>query len=101
MNFLDKLKKHGLLGCLNGTGVTSENYKEYLYGDRMEWIEVEKRMPPKYETILFITYDEKKKCGCYYMGQVTGNGSWVPYGRNFGKKNVTHWMPLPQPPEKR
>ena len=27
---MKSLKKHGLIGCFNGTGVTSENYKRYL-----------------------------------------------------------------------
>lgn len=30
MNRLDKLKKSGLIGCLNDTGVTSQNFKQEL-----------------------------------------------------------------------
>lgn len=29
---MSKLKKAGLIGCLNESGVTSSNYKEVIYG---------------------------------------------------------------------
>jgi hypothetical protein len=29
---MSMLRKRGLIGCLNGSGVTSINYKEKLYG---------------------------------------------------------------------
>jgi len=31
MDRLANLEKTGLIGCLNGTGVTSKNYKDILY----------------------------------------------------------------------
>lgn len=31
---LERLEEVGLLGCLNDTGVTSENYKEFIYGSK-------------------------------------------------------------------
>jgi len=31
-NRMAKLKKAGLIGCLNDTGVTSNNYKEIIHG---------------------------------------------------------------------
>jgi hypothetical protein len=29
---MNKLKKLGLIGCFNDTGITSTNYKEFIYG---------------------------------------------------------------------
>jgi hypothetical protein len=34
---LDRLRKEGLVGCLDGIGVTSENYKHHLNN---EWIKI-------------------------------------------------------------
>lgn len=36
MTKLQKLKDLGLIGCLNDPEITSENYKEYLYGKKSE-----------------------------------------------------------------
>lgn len=33
---MSKIKKAGLSGCFNDTGVTSTNYKEILYGNEMK-----------------------------------------------------------------
>jgi len=27
------------------------------------------------------------------------DGFWKPYGLNFTYENITHWMPLPEPPK--
>lgn len=62
----------------------------------MEWISVKDRLPQKYSNVLIYTS----------FGYVT-NGMWVPYknifvydrGYELEKDEVTHWMPLPEPPE--
>ncbi len=35
MSLYESFKKAALIGCFDGTGVTSENYKEILYGNKM------------------------------------------------------------------
>jgi hypothetical protein len=38
---------------------------------------------------------------CYFDGQDTWHDSYgVDFSRVLGKHDVTHWMPLPEPPEK-
>lgn len=35
INFYEACKQKGLIGCFDGTGVTSENYKEILYMENL------------------------------------------------------------------
>lgn len=85
---LEKMKELGLIGCLNGTEVTSTNYKEHLQG--MEWISVEERLPIEYEYYLVLT---KKFSSNHLKHEIL---------RFEGKVGcVKFWMPLPPPPKEK
>lgn len=55
---MERFNKAGLLGCFDGTGVTSENYKEYLNGKNMNWIKVTDQPFPK-DGSQFLCYQEQ------------------------------------------
>jgi len=59
----------------------------------MEWISVEDRLPETKKKILFIIDGTNMVTGFY---SYTFNEFRVGFR---GYKNVTHWMPLPDPPE--
>lgn len=70
-----------------------------------EWISVNDRMPDKNKSIIInIDFDSKHVGPLVICGKWTGNTFKV--GPNGVKKEdedgiiVTHWMPLPEPPEK-
>lgn len=58
------------------------------------WIGVKERLPKPFVTVLAC-----RKGGKVEAGMLDINGWWKIYGTRT--KNVTHRMPLPEPPEKR
>ena len=64
-----------------------------------EWISVKDRLPEFGENVL--TYSPEEKVSPKYCNAYIGeNGEWIErsfFERPLGK--VTHWMPLPEPPE--
>ena len=71
----------------------------------MTWISCKERMPEKYENVLFFSSWEipDGMAAGYWNGR-----AWVPVGRAEGdspgiewwvQEEVTHWMPLPEPPK--
>ncbi len=65
----------------------------------MEWINVKDRIPGHRERVGY-TFDGKSiRTNVYYPGY---NGFWESensLGYYVDEKNITHWMPLPQPPK--
>ncbi len=69
-----------------------------------EWISVENRLPERQQNIL--AYGERSliwsgtRLGTYQVefSQDDDGDYWIS-GGNRTLKNVTHWMPLPDPPE--
>ena len=58
------------------------------------WIPVSERLPENGNTLLFLTkYDGVR------MGHLMVDGWQTNNYINFSRTAVTHWMPLPQPPE--
>lgn len=59
----------------------------------MEWISVNDRLPEPGEDVLV----------CNHWGDIDTDMVWInPDGKTefyFDKTNVTHWMPLPEPPK--
>lgn len=68
------------------------NQKEIL---SMEWINVNDRLPDELDAVLVLgETDNNLKKGmevCWICG-----GDWT----GWWTKNITHWMPLPEPPKK-
>jgi hypothetical protein len=72
----------------------------------MEWISVEDRLPAEFDTILFVANEGKSIvcCGEYVRGAHDFDHIWLDrlradaYCDPAEAYNVTHWMPLPEPP---
>lgn len=61
-----------------------------------EWISVENRLPDFAETVIFTDGESVKVGRCYKKF----NGGWhdqLSHAQSVN--NVTHWMPLPEPPK--
>jgi hypothetical protein len=90
-----------------GKILKSMKFEERGIGD-MEWISVEKRLPEPYEKVLVY---EKYMDDIPVTAYLSKNKIWVPYDEHFSvygdgeimncfeQKNITHWMPLPDPPK--
>ena len=65
---------------------------------RAQWISVEDRLPELFVPVIvcrkFGKDERRVEQGCRDV-----NGWWKVYGTRT--KNVTHWMPLPEPPERK
>ena len=78
----------------------NESDTEYLLATperetALEWIRVEDRLPDGYHDVLVSAYDEDwAEDGFIYVDRYTPDG-WDEH------RNITHWMPLPVPPEKK
>ena|ERR1700677_1538511 len=68
-----------------------------------EWISVKDRLPPECESVLvwskgfdpisaFLSYTYDKKPLMYFVND------WDESDTNLKLEDVTHWMPLPEPP---
>lgn len=56
------------------------------------WISVKDRLPEEFAPVIVC-----RKGGKVESGMLDVNGWWKVYGTRT--KNVTHWMPMPEPPE--
>lgn len=59
------------------------------------WIPVEDALPEYGEYVLFIRKNRE-----VYVGYYDEKNTWNTDYQWFCGENVTHWMPLPEPPEK-
>ena len=81
--------KQGLADHLIANGVTVQ-----------KWIPVSERLPEQTEPATSVlVIDKKGRChiGCYYKG-ITDD-SFTGFYASAMKVDVTHWMPLPEPPK--
>ena len=63
---------------------------------RAEWISVEERLPESLQRVLVI--DTKGDMfTSVYISFATGKNAWSTQNSYLG--DVTHWMPLPEPPK--
>lgn len=69
---------------------------EKLTAKQSAWISVEERLPEPFKLVI-VCRKYNKDFWKIEQGQLTVNGWWKVYGTNL--KSVTHWMPLPEPPE--
>lgn len=68
----------------------------------MNWISVKEKTPEHTNDVLVVQKDKTIMMGRY---RISGGGFWALYfsdnGLQFDKyrsEQVTHWMPLPEPP---
>ena len=80
------------------TGSFAERLAEYLVKHLPtltppnEWVSVEDRLPPDMGDVLGAAFGHERRKGSWRV--YTSHGEVVPGG-------VTHWMPLPEPPDRR
>lgn len=70
-----------------------------------EWISVEDRLPPQDTYVLTAKYDSRKNVGMYFIQIASRLGDkWFDdHNCDFIEPkygHMTHWMPLPEPPNK-
>lgn len=65
------------------------------------WIPVSERLPEEWWPVLgLIQYHDEKEPPAQQVLWYLGNGHWRETWRgDMIESDVTHWMPLPQPPE--
>ena len=78
---------------------------------KQEWISVDERLPEESGEYLVFWQDdyESRMCVVYYEAnydghtyEMKGRTVWFVCDRDYGDleiENITHWMPLPQPPK--
>ena len=65
-----------------------------------EWVSVEERLPENGQIVLFHQKDGFIYCAEYFVGKELMSPEWIIDNYSWNAKVVTHWMPLPAPPEK-
>ena len=60
--------------------------------EQPRWISVEERLPKEYQHIIGWTSWRE-------IGEVYFNGKHFVWDMDYDTADVTHWMPLPEPPE--
>ena len=68
---------------------TEQAYKNGYADGQPKWIPVTERLPEEYKAV-FVCYESGK----VYINYTTRGGKWHCIG-----DDITHWMPLPEPPK--
>ena len=68
----------------------------YKHIRKSKWISVEDRMPDRHEDIIFYA---KGAAWRYRFGWIDSYDEFYCTTRGERVENVTHWQPLPDPPE--
>lgn len=66
-------------------------------GHKSEWISVDERLPDPGLPILIFTRKNRYYVGYYYKAVV--DTTYTGFYADSVKRDVTHWMPLPEPPK--
>lgn len=64
----------------------------------MEWISVNDRLPNPYETVI-VQMPLAAPLPTVSWGFIKSDGKWYCNYSNRADDEVTHWMPLPEPPK--
>lgn len=80
----------GVADILIANGVTLDNQVS-----SSKWIPVSERLPGVYETVIVCDVREQYVGAWMYYG----NDDWVYDDKMFDTGEITHWMPLPEPPK--
>jgi hypothetical protein len=62
------------------------------------WIPVEERLPEEFATVL-VVISTPSGSHVSFMSRHAQDGFWQHADGDIDEINVTHWMPLPEPPE--
>lgn len=63
-----------------------------------EWISVKDRLPEQFVSVIVYMPNEKP-FPTVHEGYLADNGKWYSAHCMRGIKEITHWMPLPEPPK--
>ncbi len=71
-----------------------------------EWISVKDRLPEKDQAVLFFEKDGRSAISAVYTDDKNKYNRWeencncggIERESNFHQSEITHWMPLPEPP---
>lgn len=83
--------------------IDRELQKAYELGQKAQWISCEERLP-NYGDPVLIVVDGKAQPLTFMRDGADDTADWFePYGGDMGEESfwmrqVTHWMPLPEPP---
>lgn len=81
------------ISALRAQQELESNLKVLESNDQLNgWISVKDRLPEEFAPVIVC-----RKGGKVESGMLDVNGWWKVYGTRT--KNVTHWMPWPEPPE--
>ena len=70
--------------------------------DAMEWISVDDKLPPMDTEVLVEVSGHRGPCwrnNHNLVAYLACNGDWIEERHGWNSINVTHWMPLPDPPK--
>ena len=60
----------------------------------MQWVSVKDRLPEKFKNVMIFKEGLWDEPGIgYYADEI-----WYAWLEGIGQTNITHWMPLPEPP---
>ena len=85
-----------------GTVAEAANRLERSIPVQQAWISVEDRLPEKYEEVLvFALYGRSWRPMIGWLGDFFEDKEWhvLTSQGEFCPSDVTHWMPLPEPPK--
>jgi len=71
---------------------------EVIAKSKPKWISVNERMPEKYVNVLCHLRSLDRQSEYYSIDHLMEDGQWWK-AANSWKHEVTHWMPLPEPPK--
>ena len=93
---LDDCEKYDEIKCIEdckkcrATQIYNAGYR------KQEWISVDERLPEADSPVLIFTRKNRYYVGYYYKAAVDRN--YTGFYADSCKRDVTHWMPLPEPP---
>jgi hypothetical protein len=84
---------------LNNTLLKAENSSQTPKST--QWISVKDILPERGKTVIvWKTNEENPHWNTYGIGMNDNNGRWYLDGGTNNFPNITHWMPLSEPPKK-
>ena len=64
--------------------------------NQVNWISATEKLPIVFQQVLLWDAIDQD----VFMGELDGDGEWFVRGYSPDDFNITHWMPLPEPPER-
>ena len=74
------------------------NRIEALNAAQPGWISVKERLPPKEVNILTVDGHRRVRILAFWS-KIGKRWKWIENSRFSARNDITHWMPLPEPPE--